>query len=83
MKGILIERAGGIDVLQYKSDIPVPVPKEGEVLIKNDFIGVNYIDTLVFSNLPSPTSLQLLTELLPQKFPERTLPSTQAPNTRC
>lgn len=53
MKGILIEKAGGIDVLQYKSDIPVPLPKDGEVLIKNDFIGVNYIDTLVFSEPPS------------------------------
>jgi NADPH2:quinone reductase len=57
MKGILIEKAGGIDVLQYKSDIPVPLPKDGEVLIKNDFIGVNYIDTLVFSEPPSPLCL--------------------------
>ena len=49
MKGVIIEKAGGTDVLQYKSEIPVPVPKDGEVLIKNDFIGVNYIDVLVFS----------------------------------
>lgn len=69
MKGILIEKAGGVDVLKCKYDIPVPVPKDGEVLIKNDFIGVNYIDTLVSSEPPSSTSYQLLTELLPQKFP--------------
>ena len=45
MKGVLIEKTGGVDVLQYKTDLPVPTPKEGEVLVKNDFIGVNYIDT--------------------------------------
>lgn len=45
MKGILIEKTGGTEVLQYKTDLPVPEPKEGEVLVKNDFIGINYIDT--------------------------------------
>ena len=45
MKGILIEKTGGTEVLQYKTDLPVPVPKEGEVLVKNDYIGINYIDT--------------------------------------
>ena len=45
MKGILIEKTGGTEVLQYKTDLPVPDPKEGEVLVKNDFIGINYIDT--------------------------------------
>jgi hypothetical protein len=32
-------------MLQYKTDLPVPTPKEGQVLVKNDFIGINYIDT--------------------------------------
>ena len=45
MKGVLIEKTGGTEVLQYKTDLPVPEPKEGEVLVKNDFIGINYIDT--------------------------------------
>jgi NADPH:quinone reductase len=44
MKGVIIEKTGGTDVLQYKTDLPVPEPKEGEVLVKNEFIGVNYID---------------------------------------
>ena len=54
MKGVLIEKTGGVEVLQYKSDLPVPTPKAGEVLVRNDFIGVNYIDTylpLVSSSL--------------------------------
>lgn len=45
MKAVLIEKTGGTDVLQYKTDVPVPEPKEGEVLVKNEFIGINYIDT--------------------------------------
>lgn len=47
MKGVVIEKTGGVEVLQYKTDLPVPTPKEGEVLVKNDFIGINYIDTYV------------------------------------
>lgn len=45
MKGVIIEKTGGTDVLQYKTDLPVPQPKEGQILVKNDFIGINYIDT--------------------------------------
>lgn len=45
MSGILIEQTGGVDVLQWREDLPVPELKEGEVLVKNEFIGVNYIDT--------------------------------------
>jgi NADPH-dependent curcumin reductase CurA len=28
-----------------KTDVPVPEPKGDEVLIKNEYIGINYIDT--------------------------------------
>jgi NADPH2:quinone reductase len=45
MKAVVIEKTGGTEVLQYKPDVAVPEPKEGEVLIKNDFLGVNFIDT--------------------------------------
>ncbi|KAG4415397.1 hypothetical protein IFR04_011446 [Cadophora malorum] len=55
MKGVLIEETGGVEVLQYKTDLPVPSPKAGEVLVKNDFIGVNYIDTYFRTGLyPAP-----------------------------
>lgn len=44
-KVVQIEKTGGVDVLQY-TDAPVPSDlKDGEVLVKNEFIGVNYIDT--------------------------------------
>jgi len=44
MKAVYIEKTGGTDVLQY-ADVPVPEPIEGEVLVKNEYIGINYIDT--------------------------------------
>lgn len=52
MKGVLIEKTGGVEVLEYKTDLPVPSPKEGEILVKNDFIGINYIDTSVSNSFP-------------------------------
>ncbi|CAO2654909.1 Nn.00g116420.m01.CDS01 [Neocucurbitaria sp. VM-36] len=54
MKAVLIEKTGGIDVLQYKTDVPVPQPKDGEVLVKNEFIGINYIDTYFRSGVYKP-----------------------------
>lgn len=52
MKGVLIEKTGGAEVLQYRDDLPVPVPKDGEVLVKIEFIGINYIDTYRNPALP-------------------------------
>ena len=47
MKGVIIEQTGGTEVMQHKTDLPVPQPKEGQILVKNDFLGINFIDTLV------------------------------------
>ena len=47
MKGVQMKNIGGPEVLQYKTDLPVPVPRSGEVLVKNDFIGINYVDVFV------------------------------------
>jgi len=47
MFGVTIEKTGGTDVLQWKSDLPLPTPKEGEILVKNEVTGINYIDTFV------------------------------------
>lgn len=45
MSGILISKVGGIEALEWKEDLPVPELQEGEVLVKNEYVGVNYIDT--------------------------------------
>ena len=53
--GVLIEKTGGTEVLQYKTDIPVPQLKPGQILVKNEFIGINYIDTYFRTGLyPAP-----------------------------
>jgi NADPH2:quinone reductase len=56
MKGVQMSKTGGVEVLEYKTDLPVPTPKEGEVLVKNDFIGINYIDTYCSSPFFSETT---------------------------
>ncbi len=63
MKGIRIEKAGGTEVLQHKTDLPVPQPKDGEILVRNDFCGVNFIDMFVF--------FPLLTYVRSKYWPDR------------
>ncbi|PVI03555.1 NAD(P)-binding protein [Periconia macrospinosa] len=56
MKAVQIDQTGGVDVLQYR-DVAVPSElKEGEVLIKNEYIGINYIDTYFRGGVYSPPS---------------------------
>ena len=45
MRGVLVEKVGGPEVLDFKTDLPVPKPGPGEVLIKNELAGLNFIDT--------------------------------------
>ncbi|KAJ5488897.1 quinone oxidoreductase [Penicillium diatomitis] len=55
MKAVVIEQTGGPEVLQYKTEHPVPTPKEGQLLVRNHISGVNYIDTYFRTGLyPSP-----------------------------
>ncbi|KAL9022782.1 MAG: hypothetical protein Q9185_000045 [Variospora sp. 1 TL-2023] len=59
MKAVQIEKTGTVEVLQYK-DCPVPSPKNDEVLIKNEYLGVNYIDTYFRTGLyPNPKPMIL------------------------
>ncbi|KAI9889618.1 MAG: NADPH:quinone reductase [Vezdaea aestivalis] len=62
MHGIQVSKPGGPVVLVYKQDLPIPSPKEDQVLIKNDFAGINYIDTYFRTGLypfPTPGTLGL------------------------
>lgn len=43
MKAIVIEQNGGTEVLQQK-EVPVPEPKAGEIRVRLEAIGVNFID---------------------------------------
>lgn len=54
MSGVSIAKNGGVEVLEYKADLSVPEPKEGQVLVENDIIGINYIDTSAPPQTGSP-----------------------------
>jgi NADPH2:quinone reductase len=55
LSAIQINRNGGVEVLEYKTDLPIPELKPGQLLIENAYIGINYIDNYVRSGL-YPTS---------------------------
>lgn len=61
MKAISIARNGGVDVLDYTT-VPIPTLQPGQVLVRNSFGGVNFIDTYFRTGLyPTPA----------EKFPLR------------
>jgi NADPH2:quinone reductase len=60
-KAVVVRSAGGPEVLEH-TDVPSPVPGDGELLVRVGAAGVNYIDTYQRSGqypLPLPTALGL------------------------
>ncbi|KAJ5636947.1 uncharacterized protein N7484_010260, partial [Penicillium longicatenatum] len=54
-RAVVVDEAGGTEVLHYRTDGIVPTPKEGQVLVKNHISGINYIDIYFREGLyPSP-----------------------------
>lgn len=51
MKAVVVESTGGIDALKYKDDHPTPALTPGHALIKNEYAGLNFIDTYHRSGL--------------------------------
>jgi len=45
MKAIRVHQTGGPEVMVLE-EIPTPTPGEGQVLVRQEAIGVNFIDTL-------------------------------------
>lgn len=50
MKAVQISRNGGVEALEHVS-VPVPKLSAGQILVRNHFAGVNYIDTYFRSGL--------------------------------
>src|ERR1700675_1223349 len=44
MKAVLLKGDGGFDQLEYREDVPVPIPQAGEVLIRVGAAGINNTD---------------------------------------
>lgn len=60
-KAVVVRSAGGPEVLEH-TDVPSPVPGDGELLVRVGAAGVNYIDTYQRSGqyqVPLPTALGL------------------------
>lgn len=50
MRAVRFDQTGGPDVLRLE-DVPTPAPGPGEILIRHEAIGVNFIDTYMRSGL--------------------------------
>jgi NADPH:quinone reductase len=56
IKAVVVEQNGGPDELHYKKDYPAPSLEKDQVLVKNEVIGINFIDTYFRSGLyPLPS----------------------------
>ena len=53
-RALQFNRIGGPEVLEISTSAPLPEIKPSEILVKNTYSGVNYIDTVC----PSPPSPQ-------------------------
>ncbi|KAK0701109.1 hypothetical protein B0T21DRAFT_300812 [Apiosordaria backusii] len=54
-RAVVVEKAGGPEVLEYRTGYAVPQPTEGQALVKNEVSGINYIDTYFRTGIyPSP-----------------------------
>ena len=51
MKAAVIRETGGPEVMKVETDYPVPTLADGQVLVKNEFAGINFIDTYHRSGL--------------------------------
>lgn len=57
---VVVEASGGPDVLEYRVDHPMPTIQEGEVLVKNTFSGINFVDTYFRSGFYPSVKPQIL-----------------------
>lgn len=51
MRAAMIRETGDASVINCEADVPVPVPTDGQVLVRNKWSGLNFIDTYHRSGL--------------------------------
>jgi NADPH2:quinone reductase len=59
LKAIVIHKHGGPEVLQVE-ELPIPTPQSGAVLVKNQAIGINFVDVQHRAGLNYPVDLPLI-----------------------
>ncbi len=52
MRALTISANGGLDQLEYRTDLPVPEPGEGEVRLRVTAAALNHLDLFVLAGLP-------------------------------
>ena len=52
MEAVLLTGHGGLEKLEYRSDVPVPKPEANEVLIRVAAAGINNTDINLRGQLP-------------------------------
>lgn len=52
MRALTISANGGLDQLEYRTDLPVPEPGEGEVRLRVTAAALNHLDLFVLGGLP-------------------------------
>jgi NADPH:quinone reductase-like Zn-dependent oxidoreductase len=52
VRALTISANGGLDQLEYRTDLPIPEPGEGEVRIKVTAAALNHLDLFVLQGLP-------------------------------
>ncbi|KAJ5620452.1 hypothetical protein N7510_004436 [Penicillium lagena] len=60
MKAVVVEQTGGPEVLQFRTSHPVPTPQAGQLLVRNNISGVNYIDTYFRTGLYASAKPEVL-----------------------
>lgn len=58
MKAVQINKTGGLEVLEYV-DVPMPTLAEGQILVRNAFCGINFIDTYYRTGLYKAPSIPM------------------------
>lgn len=58
MKAVQISKTGGLEVLEHV-ELPVPTLSEGQILVRNEYTGINFIDTYFRSGLYAAPSLPM------------------------
>lgn len=52
MRGLTISAHGGLDQIEYRTDLPKPEPKRGEIRIRVKAAALNHLDLFVVAGMP-------------------------------
>ena len=52
MRGLTISAHGGLDQIEYRTDLPKPEPKRGEIRVRVKAAALNHLDLFVIAGMP-------------------------------